>query len=615
MVAALADLALRRPWSLLAANLALLGAAIIVAIGAPDHLGIGSLRISDDSGSAASEGRRGGPRPDLVIATTGKVPVRSGVYRVALRVISSEVRSDPAVDDVRQGPVSRNGRSSSLVVALRGGDEGGRQQAVERIERGIDPGPLRVAYGGEVATLLDARDDLSGDLWRLELLALPLTLLVLGGVLGVRLDLAPMICAGTAIAGSLAGLRLLGGFADLSLLGIAPAAVLGLAVGVEVPCLMVSRFGDEVSLTSRFSPESREEALRRTVAAGVRLAPPLGLAAVGATAGLLATPLDQGPSMVIACALAVTLALVSALVSVPALLTLRYRVRGLLARAVPAERWEVGVEVPGELRTSAGPRALAGWIARSRLRTGIAVLVAIAALLAAAAPAWHGRTRPLSVADLAPGSEARAAAALVAGGSGKSDGQRRPPDRGGAAADDQSLFPKLPLAAAVSAGVLLLVLLVAFRSPRLVPVAIVTLLPAAAACGLCVLVFQDGHLAGTIDQQRQGALETGALASLLAALAAVSAARAVAAIEAVRAERSLARSLTLEHGRAAEAAAWLTMPAAVAATLIAAAAAGVLAGADLYSAREFGLAAAAGLLLDLVLLRLPLLAALVRWSD
>jgi uncharacterized membrane protein YdfJ with MMPL/SSD domain len=56
------------------------------------------------------------------------------------------------------------------------------------------------------------------------------------------------------------------------------------------------------------------------------------------------------------------------------------------------------------------------------------------------------------------------------------------------------------------------------------------------------------------------------------------------------------------------------MPAALVATLVGAAAIGVLAGADLYPAREFGLAVAVGLLLDVLLIRTPLLAALARWG-
>jgi uncharacterized membrane protein YdfJ with MMPL/SSD domain len=66
--------------------------------------------------------------------------------------------------------------------------------------------------------------------------------------------------------------------------------------------------------------------------------------------------------------------------------------------------------------------------------------------------------------------------------------------------------------------------------------------------------------------------------------------------------------------RTAEHAAALTMPAALVATLVGAAATGVLAGADLYPAREFGLAVAVGLLLDVLLIRTPLLAALARWG-
>jgi uncharacterized membrane protein YdfJ with MMPL/SSD domain len=55
------------------------------------------------------------------------------------------------------------------------------------------------------------------------------------------------------------------------------------------------------------------------------------------------------------------------------------------------------------------------------------------------------------------------------------------------------------------------------------------------------------------------------------------------------------------------------MPAVAAASLVGAAACGVLAGADLYPAREFGLIVAAGLVLDLIL-RPPLIAVLARWA-
>jgi len=580
----LADLASRRPRALLAGNLGALAAAVILAAGAPSHLGIGSLSVGET-----------GKGTDLVVATTGEVPVHSGVYRVALRVISSQIRSDPGVADLSQGPISGNGRSTSLLVTMAPEDDADRQAAVEQIKGEIDPGPLTIAYGGDVAVLDAARDDLSGDLWKLELLAVPFTLLVLGGSLGARLALAPVICATMAIAGSLAGLRLAGAVADVSLYGIAPAAVVGLVLGLEAPCLFLARFRDEAAL----APPA--EAVRRTLAGGGPAVLLLGFATTAATAGLLATSLDQAPSVVFACALAAFLAVGSTLVCVPALLTLT---------GAPAG---AGSAISSESRLARPARVLGGFLARSRLRTLAAALVAIALMLTAASPLLDGKTRPFSAADLPAGTQARNATAIATGDLGRPE---RPHSQSGARvqpgphAEGSSLFAKLALAGGISAVALIIVFVATFRTARVVPVAAVTLLPAAAACGLCVLVFQEGHLAAAVNQQRQGALETGAAAALLCALAAVSAFRAAVAIRTAREERSLG----LPAGRAGETATAFTLPAATVATVIGAAAAGVLAGSDLYPAREFGLAVAAGLTIDLLLLRVPLISALARWG-
>ena len=109
---------------------------------------------------------------------------------------------------MRQGPVSTDGRSTSLVVSLGDLDASARQDAVERIETGVDPGPLDVSYGGEVATLLDARHDFATDFWKLEL--------------------APLLAPG-AILASLIGAAATGVLTGASLY---PAREFGLAVGV-----------------------------------------------------------------------------------------------------------------------------------------------------------------------------------------------------------------------------------------------------------------------------------------------------------------------------------------------------------------------------------------------
>ncbi len=583
-MAALADLALRRPGALLAGNLAVLAVAVILAAGAPGRLGIGLPAVEGDGGAEA----------DLVVATRGSMPVHSGPYQVALGVISAQLRSDAGVASVRSGPITADRRSTSLVASLVSEDEADRQRTVERIEGEIDPGQLHVSYGGQVAVLLEARHDLWDDLWKLGLVAALLALALGAVALGPRLAIAPPLCAATAIAGSLAGLRLVGGFADVSLLGIAPAAVLGLALGVEAPCLLVARFRDEAASAPG------DEALRSALTAAGEAALPVALGAIVATAGLLATSFDQAPSMVLACALATGIALGSALICVPALLA--------LSRDRPSGRTDQGSE---ELPLAWIPRTLAGHLTRSPASTALAAALVTALMTAAALPLLQADSRPFSAADLPSRAQAAKASVIAA------DDRRvpvpspeaTPTPAAKASAPDPSLFGRLPLAAAISAAALALVLGVA-ASPRAIPAALVSLLPAAAACGLCVLVFQEGDLAGAIGQRSQGVLETGAVASLLTALVAISGARAVTAARAAANERALG----LKPALAAETAAAFTVPAAILATVVTAVATAALVGSDLYPAREFGLAVAAGVLIDLILLRVPLLAALARWG-
>jgi hypothetical protein len=242
------------------------------------------------------------------------------------------------------------------------------------------------------------------------------------------------------------------------------------------------------------------------------------------------------------------------------------------------------------------PAELAGRLASTRRRAALSMVAVIVLMLAAAVPLLYADGVPFSATDLPVDAPARLAADLAG-------------VEGGGVGPD-ALFGDLPLAAGVSAVALAVVLGLAFRWRPALPVALVSLLPAAAACGLCVLVFQNGHLAGAIGQAKQGALDTGAAASLLVALVSVSAARSAAALQTSREATvgGMDPVWTARWGASA------MVPGVILATLIAAAATGVLAGASLYAAREFGLAVAVGLLLDLLLLRVPLIAALARWS-
>jgi uncharacterized membrane protein YdfJ with MMPL/SSD domain len=184
----------------------------------------------------------------------------------------------------------------------------------------------------------------------------------------------------------------------------------------------------------------------------------------------------------------------------------------------------------------------------------------------------------------------------------------------------RALVDWLPVAAGVAVGLLSVLLFIVLgtvvpsrlrAAPSAVALAIVTLLPAAAAGGLLVIVFQDGRLTGPLDYAPLGAPTLGALIAAVGAIAAISAARTIQLVAGLAVERELG----FPPRAAVPLAAALTLPAVTAATLIVAAATLVLVAADLVAAKELGLAVAAGLLLDLVLARALLMPALARLSQ
>jgi hypothetical protein len=582
VIGALAELALRRPWALLAANLVVAAAAIAASLGAPAELGVGSTRLEDTAG------------PELVIVLEGDVAADTRVFEVAEDVVTAQVQADTAVATVepaseqgaRQGDGTGGAARSVLIVEFEDISDAERERAAERLSERIDPGPLRVSLGGEAATLVEARRSLGGDLWRVELLVLPLVLLAMAAATGPRLVLAPLLATVTAVAGTLAIMRLVSLALDVSLLGLAPGAVVGAVLGIELPAMIAALHRDEAVLSRP------PEALRRAVGESARRAAMIAAAASLPALGMLATSLDQAPSLALGCALAAWLAAASALTGTPALIRILATSADGATEDAPTEADE---ESGDRGRVLEALRALPGALASSRLRLCAALAVALAPLAALTVGAVDGESQPLTAADLPSGTASLSA--IEAGGS--------------AARDAGSLFADLPLAAAVAAALLAAGTLLVTRRPGALLSVPAALLGAAAGLGACVLAFQQGHLSELLDLVELEALDTGAVAASVCALAALGAARGAAALAASRAERRLG----IAPDGAAELAGAFTLPGVAMATVAGVALAGALVGADLYAAKEFGFAVAVGLVADLVLIRIPLLAALARWGS
>jgi len=668
MLSALARGALRRPGAMLAAAVAALAVATAIAVWAAGRLPLAAPETarseSERSGDELGAGLGRQAAPAVLIVTRGKQRVGSGVYDVALDVLSSQALTAPGVVKVRRGPVSRDGRTTALEVYFGDDDPRPQHEAIGDLHRELDPGPLELAVGGQAAVLQDARDAVWGELGLLELVALPLTVLVLGLTLGWRLSAGPILAAATGVPGSVGLIGIVDEATPVSVLGVAPAAVVAIVVAIEASLILAARYRDELATL-----RSREDAMHRTLEGAGRSVVFGSLGAAGVAAALAVVPVLDARSAALGGALAALLTGAVALVAVPSLLVLSgdrdvasgggrerrepgfvYRVEaavtgnrvlavamaiipaaGLLAVASFATRLEtlpidaaglpddaeahtaeartvaeLGAETTAPVMVSTEPAA------RAELKTLRFELAGVPGIAEARGPSHAGRDRELLQAgtEARPGSlDARAAVEGVRGV--PSPVATAVGGRDAEALDaDQALLARGPIAAGVAA-LLLAIALVAGGLRSAVPavvLAIASLLPAAAGVGLLVVTFQDARLTGPLDYAAQGGPALASTVAAVAAIAAVSGWRTAQLAGALAVERGLG----FQPRVAVPLAASLTLPAAGAATVVAGAATAVLAGSDLVAAKELGVATAAGLALDLVLARALLVPALAR---
>lgn len=475
------------------------------------------------------------------------------VSSVAVSTIVSALHADPGVASA--APRRAKGTTTTIDVALRTGDAHEAETVIHGIQASVDPGPLRLEYSSPALTLDAVRTSIQGQLGKLELLVAPLSVLVLLALAGLGGGLTAVLAAAISIGGALLAIRLTGGY----LFAVAPAAAIGLAQAVELSALHTALLREE-----RF-PQAPPGAVPVRVLH--RWLP--GAAAATAVRGLgplalLATSFEGAGSIAVACLVASVLAFATVLLAGPSLVA-------LAAGSSTVERPET--RLGRALR--AAPRALAA----SRWRLAGVFVPAVGLALLVAAPARQAATSPL----LGP---------AEVGGQGVLDGI-------GTAA----VLVGLGVAAALALGRSLTARL------RMCPAAAFSLLPAAGAVGVLVFAVQDGHLSGLAGTR--SALYGGSLAVCLVAVASIAAGRSALAAATARS----AVTGGIGPVGAAEVATGLTIPGAVASSVVVIACFGVLGAADQDVAREVGVGIAAGTLLDLALLRLPFLAFLARWGQ
>jgi uncharacterized membrane protein YdfJ with MMPL/SSD domain len=434
-----------------------------------------------------------------------------------------------------------------------------------------DPGTgVDTDVAGAFAVFDDVNEITSEDLKRAELISMPivllLALLIFGSLVAASM---PALVGLLAMVGALALVRVITNFTDVSVFSVNVISLLGIGLAIDYALFVISRFREELAALPADAPDAAATAIERTMSTAGRTVLFSGLTVAAAMSSLLIFPQAFLKSMGYGGMAAVLVAMVAALTVLPATLRLlghrvdagrlpwrrRRRVvvedeRGrwaALARAVMRRPWLViGVTVGGLLLV-ASPFLGATWgsvdhkvlpadapahVAAEKL-TEFGPESSSAQLLltdttesdvSAYAAAVSELDGVLDVAPVAAEGESTLLRATWAGNSQSEASQAmveaiRSVDPGSgtvlvggqsAATVDliDSVGSHLPLMGLIVAGVMLVLLFVAFGSLVLpVKAVVMNLFSITASFGVVTWIFADGHLSGLLGFTPQGFLD------------------------------------------------------------------------------------------------------------
>ncbi|MCA2219188.1 MMPL family transporter [Jidongwangia harbinensis] len=328
MFTALGRLVVRRARLTLVGSLVVLALTIIFGGGIFASLSTGGF---DDPDSDSSEVSRllesvGAGAPDILLVVTADAgDVDAAAVTAAGRDLSARLAAVPGIETVTSywtsgSPPSlraEDGRSA-LILATAGGGEDGAEETVKRVQDGLDgdQGLLDVEIGGAAAIGEAIGHGLEKDLLRAELIAVPLTLLLLLLVFrGVVAALLPLFVGVAATFGAFFVLWSIAQFTDISVFSINLITALGLGLAIDYSLLMVSRFREELD-----AGHSVGLAVTRTVESAGRTVVFSGVTVAVALLSLIAFPLYFLRSFAYAGVGVVLVAVAAAVITLPALL-------------------------------------------------------------------------------------------------------------------------------------------------------------------------------------------------------------------------------------------------------------------------------------------------------
>ncbi|MEU8150191.1 MMPL family transporter [Nonomuraea sp. NPDC048901] len=275
--------------------------------------------------------------------------------------------------------------------------KGAKQAAYAAIKDRLPVANLQVQVGGSVPLLKELNDQTAADLARAEAISMPVLLVLLVVVFGSVVAAGlPLLVGLFAVLGALVLLRLLTEVTEVSVFSLNVVTMLGLGLAVDYSLFVLNAFREQIR-----SGAPTQEAVVRTMATAGRTVAFSGLTVATSLLGLLLFPQMFLRSIGLGAAAVVLVAMVAALVVLPAALS-------ILGPRVDAIRITPDF---GSARVGAG---LWHAIASSVMKRPVLYLVAVTSvLLALAGPFAHVRFGNVDHRVLPAAAESRRVAEIV----------------------------------------------------------------------------------------------------------------------------------------------------------------------------------------------------------
>ncbi|MEU9174730.1 MMPL family transporter [Streptomyces sp. NPDC048420] len=249
-----------RPRLSLLAALVLTVLAVLAGSGVADRLGAGGWEdpaAESTYATKALEREFPASQPNLLLLVdAGGTSVDDPAVAAEANRLTARLTAEPGVTGVgsywsAKSPALRaeDGREA-LIAARITGDEKQMGETLDRIAPSLrgTHGPVEVEIGGVVAVRHEMQTIIQEDLTRAEMIALPITLLLLVMVFGSAIAaLLPLGIGIVAILGTNAVLRGLTEFTDVSVFAMNLTTALGLGLAIDYALFIVRRFREELA--------------------------------------------------------------------------------------------------------------------------------------------------------------------------------------------------------------------------------------------------------------------------------------------------------------------------------------------------------------------------------